>query len=67
MVFVLCLTLFGACKKDFLTVESSSQLTLDNYFTSYEECREATAALYNIVWYDFSTQFYYTIGDGRPE
>lgn len=67
MVFVLCLTLFGACKKDFLTVESSSQLTLDNYFTSYEECREATAALYNIVWYDFSTQFYYTIGDGRAD
>lgn len=54
-----------SCKKDFLEVQSQSQLSLDTYFTSYAECRAATAPLYNKVWYQFSSQFYFNFGDGR--
>lgn len=55
----------SSCKRDFLDVNSKSQLTLDNYYTSYAECRSATAPLYNIVWYEFSSKFYFMFGDGR--
>jgi hypothetical protein len=54
----------GSCKK-FLDVKSGSESTLDNYFTSLEECRSATAALYNKVWFQFSSKFYFEFGDGR--
>jgi len=54
----------SSCKK-FLDVKSSSQPTLDNYFTTLKECRSATGALYNKVWYQFSSQFYFDFGDGR--
>lgn len=53
------------CNKDFIDVKSQSQLTLDNFYTSYEECRQATAPLYSIVWYEFSSEFYFMMGDGR--
>lgn len=56
---------FSTACQDHLDVQSTSQLTLDNYYTTYEECRMATAPLYNVVWYDFSSQFYFRVGDGR--
>ena len=55
---------FTGCKK-FLDTKSSSQPTLENYFTTVQECRAATGALYNKVWYQFSSQFYFDFGDGR--
>lgn len=61
---VMVLGLAASCS-DHLDVKSKSELTIDNYFTSYEEARMATAGLYNIVWYDFSSQFYFNFGDGR--
>lgn len=66
VAILLAIAAFGAgsCKK-FLEVKSNSQPTLDNYFTTLAECRSATAALYNKVWYQFSSQFYYDFGDGR--
>ncbi|MCD0489167.1 RagB/SusD family nutrient uptake outer membrane protein [Pedobacter sp. MC2016-14] len=57
--------LFGSCKQDFLDVKSNNQFTLATYYTSYDQCRRATAPLYNIVWYEFSSQFYFLVGDGR--
>jgi hypothetical protein len=60
-VVMLCHT---SCKK-FLEVKSNNQPTLDNYFTTLQECRAATGALYNKVWYQFSSQFYFDFGDGR--
>ncbi len=54
----------SSCNK-FLDTSSSNQRTLNNYYTSYEDCRSATAGLYNIVWYNFSSQFYFSAGDGR--
>jgi hypothetical protein len=59
------LLLSSSCKKQILDVKSTSQLTLDNYFASYKDCRAATAPLYAQVWYAFSSQFYFTLGDGR--
>ena len=56
--------LFSDCKK-FLVVKSNNQPTLENYFTTLQECRAATGALYNKVWYQFSSQFYFDFGDGR--
>ncbi|WP_256011883.1 RagB/SusD family nutrient uptake outer membrane protein [Desertivirga xinjiangensis] len=65
LLLLLLITIGSGCRKDFLDVDSKTNLTLDNYFTSYEECRNATAPLYNIVWYEFSTRFYFNLGDGR--
>lgn len=63
--FAFFMLLASSCNKEILDVKSSSQLTLDNYFASYNDCRAATAPLYAEVWYDFSSQFYFTLGDGR--
>lgn len=64
LVVALLSGLATSCK-DYLNVKSTTELSLDTYFTSYDEGRQATAALYNIVWYDFSSQFYFNFGDGR--
>lgn len=61
---VMAMLSMGSCKK-FLEVESESQTTLESYYTTKEECRAATGALYNKVWYSFSSQFYFDFGDGR--
>ena len=53
-----------SCNK-FLDTKSESQRTLDSYYTSYLDCRTATAGLYNVPWYTFASQFYFTAGDGR--
>lgn len=65
VILVLTLFIAASCKKDFIDVKSQNQLTLDNFYTTYEECRQATAPLYSIVWYEFSSQFYFMMGDGR--
>jgi hypothetical protein len=61
---MITLVLFTGCQ-DHLDVQNNSEFNLDNYFTTFEECRMATAPLYSKVWYDFSSQFYYIFGDGR--
>lgn len=61
----LAVCIVNGCSKDFIEVKSNNQLTLENFYTSYEECRQATAPLYSIVWYEFSSQFYFMMGDGR--
>lgn len=63
-LFAALLLPLGGCKK-YLSVNSNSQATLDNYFTTLDQCRAATGALYNEVWYSFSSQFYFDFGDGR--
>lgn len=65
VILVLTLFIAASCKKDFIDVKSQNQLTLDNFYTTHEECRQATAPLYSIVWYEFSSQFYFMMGDGR--
>lgn len=67
-LYTVCLSVvmaLGTSCEDYLDIQSKQQLTLDNYYTSYEECRAATAALYQAAWYEFSSRFYILLGDGR--
>jgi len=65
---IICLTAafaaFTSCDK-YLDVTSESQLTLDTYFTSADDCYAATAPLYNKVWFDFNNNFGFGFLDGR--
>lgn len=50
---------------DFLEIESNDTYTSDNFFSSEDAIKAATAPLYNRVWHDFNSKFYYGLGDGR--
>lgn len=64
LLFAGSMVLATGCE-DFLEVQNKSEYTIDNFYTTFAECRANTAALYNKVWYDFSSQFYFLLGDGR--
>jgi len=51
--------------KGYLDVKSESLTTLDSFFTSEEDCRNATSPLYNKVWFDFNNNFGFGFIDGR--
>jgi hypothetical protein len=53
------------CSKDFLERPPLDRVTVDNYYKSYDELRTGTAALYNIVWFDYNERAGYSIGDIR--
>lgn len=50
---------------DYLDVTSEQQLTYETFYTSADDCRSATAVLYNAPWFDFNNAFFYEIGDAR--
>ncbi len=58
------LALFSSCE-NWLDVTSESQTTLDTFFQSESDCRNATAPLYNKVWFDFNGNFGFGFMDGR--
>jgi hypothetical protein len=58
-------SLFAACSKDFLERPPLDRVTADNYYKSYDELRTSTAALYNVVWFDYNERAGYSIGDIR--
>lgn len=64
MLIVIPVIFLSACE-DFLDVQSESDLTIDNFYQTYEDARAATAPLYSKVWFDFNNEFYYRVGDGR--
>ncbi len=51
--------------EDFLEVEPNDLITQENFYQTEDDFQAATAALYNIVWFDFNDKFYYALGDGR--
>ncbi len=57
--------MISGCSEDILNVKPQDRITLDNFFTSENDLRAATAPLYSIVWFDFNEKFYYALGDGR--
>ncbi|MBN2744761.1 MAG: RagB/SusD family nutrient uptake outer membrane protein [Marinilabiliaceae bacterium] len=57
--------LLAGCNEDFLDIQPNDRLTLENYYTSENELKAATAGLYGKVWFDFNDKFYYALGDGR--
>jgi hypothetical protein len=54
-----------SCDDDFLEVTPDDRIVLDNFFTSENDLKVATSALYSKVWFDFNDKFYYALGDGR--
>ncbi len=54
-----------ACKKDFLNRPPEDKITDGNYYTTTERMMAATAALYNVVWFEWNDMPSYGIGDGR--
>lgn len=57
--------LLSACTKDFLSQDNTTNLNQETFFDSDAAVAAATAPLYNYVWNDFNSKFYYGMGDGR--
>ncbi len=56
---------FTGCSEDFLERPPEDRVTADNYYQSYDDLRNSTAPLYNIVWFDYNERAGYSIGDIR--
>ncbi len=50
---------------DYLEVTPNDLITEENFYQSEDDFQAATAALYNVVWFDFNDKAYFAIGDGR--
>lgn len=50
---------------DLLDVEPEDRITQENFYKTEADFNAATAPLYNKVWFDFNSKFYYGLGDGR--
>lgn len=61
--FAASLSLCGC--SDFLDITPNDRIGGDNFYTSEDDFKAATAPLYNKVWFDFNDKFYYGLGDGR--
>ena len=59
------LSFAGVGCSDFLEVTSDQELTYDTFYKTASDCRSATAALYNAVWFNFNSKFMWEIGDAR--
>jgi predicted small lipoprotein YifL len=62
---ILVITGLAGCGKEFLERPPEDRVTADNYYQSYEDLRNSTAPLYNIVWFDYNERAGYSIGDIR--
>ena len=49
----------------FLTSENTYQANDQTFLDSDKAVQSTTAPLYNYVWNDFNSKFYYSVGDGR--
>src|SRR5690606_19130381 len=65
IILIVILVVFASACEDHLDVQSESNLTIDNFYRSYEDARAATAPLYSQVWFDFVNGGYHNIGDRR--
>jgi len=61
---VACSLALASCD-DYLTVENTTNASLESYFDSDEAVMTAAFPLYNYVWRTFNDKFYYSVGDGR--
>lgn len=57
--------LMTGCADDFLDQENTTNLNQGTFFNSDAAIEAGTAPLYNYVWNDFNSKFYYGMGDGR--
>ena len=63
--FIIALAFMHTSCSDLLDVEPEDLITQENFYNSEDDFKAATAPLYNKVWFDFNTKFYYGLGDGR--
>ena len=52
-----------SCKEDFLNHPSTTQPTVDNYYTTAEQVNGGTGLLYNSVWNSWSDKAFTSVGD----
>mgnify|MGYP003647533301 FL=1 len=64
LLILITMSALSSCS-EFLDVEPNDTYTLDNFYASEDDFKAATAPLYNRVWFDFNTKFYYGLGDGK--
>lgn len=62
-LFITMATL-SACSEEFLNRPPEDAITQDTFYKSEAELKMATAALYNIVWFDYNDKANFAIGDG---
>ncbi|KXX72037.1 RagB/SusD family nutrient uptake outer membrane protein [Flammeovirga sp. SJP92] len=63
LLFITAVVL-GACSEEFLNRPPEDAITQDSFYQSEKELKMATAALYNIVWFDYNDKANFAIGDG---
>ena len=56
---------FVSCADDFLDQKNTTNPSPEGFFDSDKAVAASTSALYNYVWNDFNSKFYYGMGDGR--
>ncbi|MDF1549414.1 MAG: RagB/SusD family nutrient uptake outer membrane protein [Bacteroidales bacterium] len=64
-ILIIAFTIGWTSCSDFLDTVPDDKITGDNFYQNEDDFRAATAALYNVVWWDFNEKFYYGLGDGR--
>lgn len=64
-IITLAALLVASCNKDFLNNPPIDQVTSDNFYKTDEEVIAGTAALYNIVWFDYNDKAFLAFGEAR--
>ncbi|MDR0893084.1 MAG: RagB/SusD family nutrient uptake outer membrane protein [Mediterranea sp.] len=67
-IFIISLLAGTVCLascEDFLTQQNTTSANQETFFDSDKALQAATAPLYNFVWDNFNSKFYYGMGDGR--
>lgn len=62
-ILSMVMLLASSCGEDFLEYPSTTQPTVDNYYSTAEEVYGATGILYNTVWDRWSDKAFISVGD----
>ncbi|MDJ1498194.1 RagB/SusD family nutrient uptake outer membrane protein [Cytophagaceae bacterium DM2B3-1] len=63
--FTVFVFLLSGCSKDFLERTPLDSIVDENYYQTDEQVLMGTAALYNIVWFDYNDKASFAVGDAR--
>ncbi|QEE48166.1 RagB/SusD family nutrient uptake outer membrane protein [Flavobacterium alkalisoli] len=62
-VFALGVMSLNSCSDDFLIREPQDSITLENYFSSNDQVRNSTNAMYSKTWFNFHNKAFFAIGE----
>src|SRR4051812_44503332 len=65
MLLVLAVAITQGCNKSFLNRPPEDSVMADVFYSTTDEVRAGTAALYNIVWFDYNDKAALSFGDAR--